>query len=454
LLPRLLLGLALVGALIVGALLTFRLGAPPRLALRSDHPALGRRTSVRLRADTEGRGLTGLRLELVQGDRAVVLAQRSYQPRPPWAFWGARALGDEIALEVGTESVKGLQEGEVTLRATASRAGTWLLHPDPVVQELKLPVRLTPPVLALLSSHHYVTQGGAEAVVYRAGETAVEDGVRAGDWWFPGFPLPGGGPRDRFALWAVPYDLSQRSRVCLRAVDDVGNTAELPFVDRFKPKPFARARLQISDGFMEKVVPQILSSTPDFKDRGSVLETFLAINRELRQANADAIKALAATSAPRFLWKQPFLPMHNAKVMSAFADRRTFVYQGREVDHQYHLGFDLAVTQRTPVPAANRGVVVLARYLGIYGNAVVVDHGYGLMSLYAHLSAIDVTKGQEVERGQTLGYTGATGLAGGDHLHFTMLLAGLPVNPNEWWDPHWIRDRLVPKLGSALPFEE
>ena len=138
--------------------------------------------------------------------------------------------------------------------------------------------------------------------------------------------------------------------------------------------------------------------------------------------------------------------MRNAKVMSAFADRRTYVYGGREVDQQTHLGFDLAAVAHTPVLAANRGVVRLARYFGIYGNAVVVDHGLGLMTLSAHLSAIDVKEGQSVERGEPLGRTGATGLAGGDHLHFTTLVRGLPVNPIEWWDDHWIRDRITSKL--------
>ena len=56
-----------------------------------------------------------------------------------------------------------------------------------------------------------------------------------------------------------------------------------------------------------------------------------------------------------------------------------------------------------------------------------------------------------MSRGQTIGRSGATGLAGGDHLHFGILLHGLPVNPVEWWDDHWIRDRLGNKLGSALP---
>jgi murein DD-endopeptidase MepM/ murein hydrolase activator NlpD len=80
-----------------------------------------------------------------------------------------------------------------------------------------------------------------------------------------------------------------------------------------------------------------------------------------------------------------------------------------------------------------------------------VDHGYGLMSLYGHLSSIGVQEGQEVERGAAIGRTGATGLAGGDHLHFTMLVHGVATNPAEWWDAHWIRDRLSRKLGAALP---
>ena len=146
--------------------------------------------------------------------------------------------------------------------------------------------------------------------------------------------------------------------------------------------------------------------------------------------------------------------MRNAKVMSDFADHRTYLYQGREVDQQDHLGFDLASTRGAEIQAANHGFVALARYFGIYGNAVVIDHGYGLMSLYGHLSSINVAEGQEVQRGDVLGRSGATGLAGGDHLHFTMLLQGLPVDPREWWDGHWIQDRLVLKLGAGLPFEE
>jgi murein DD-endopeptidase MepM/ murein hydrolase activator NlpD len=101
------------------------------------------------------------------------------------------------------------------------------------------------------------------------------------------------------------------------------------------------------------------------------------------------------------------------------------------------------------VPAANTGVVAFAGPLTIYGNAVILDHGLGLQTLYAHLSAIDVKPGDKVEKGQPLGHSGATGLAMGDHLHFEVLVSGVSVTPLEWWDAKWIRDRLNRPLKEA-----
>jgi murein DD-endopeptidase MepM/ murein hydrolase activator NlpD len=85
---------------------------------------------------------------------------------------------------------------------------------------------------------------------------------------------------------------------------------------------------------------------------------------------------------------------------------------------------------------------------------VVLDHGLGLMSLYAHLSDIGVKVGQTVQKGEALGRTGETGLAGGDHLHFALLVHGVYTNPIEWWDDHWLKDRIAKPLadaGIALP---
>ena len=103
---------------------------------------------------------------------------------------------------------------------------------------------------------------------------------------------------------------------------------------------------------------------------------------------------------------------------------------------------------RSPVPAAASGKVVFADYLGIYGNTVILDHGLGLYTLYAHLAGIEVQVGQEVSAGETIGHTDTTGLAGGDHLHFSVLVQGVFVTPIEWFDPRWVKGRILGPLEA------
>jgi murein DD-endopeptidase MepM/ murein hydrolase activator NlpD len=451
LMPRVLLVLVLLSGLVLAARGAFRAGPAPEVTIASPAKAIGARTPVTVTASEPTRGLTGVKIEFVQGDRTETIGTKTCAPVSPWAFWGNKTDTEAFKFDVGREVQKNLKQAPATIRVTATRAGSWLRHPDPVVKELVLPVRLTPPSLAVVSSFTYVGQGGCEAVVYRVGETSVKDGVKAGAWFFPGFPLPGGGPQDRFALFSVPYDLAETSQVKLIAEDEVGNSASASMIDKFFPRPLRRDTIPLDDAFLAKVVPPILSQTPELTDKGDLLANYLQINRELRKVDNEQLVALARSSQAKFLWTHPFQPMGSTKVMAHFADRRSYVYRGKAVDQQDHLGLDMAGVAHAPIPAANDGVVVLARFFGIYGNAVVVDHGYGLMSLYGHLSAIEVKEGQTVTRGQTLGRTGDTGLAGGDHLHFAILLQGLPVNPVEWWDAHWLTDRIERKLGPAFP---
>ncbi len=446
--------IVLVLAVAAFLLVSLRVGQAPQVELQPRAKAVGAHGVVHVRVSVPGgRGLSNVRVEVEQKGRTTVVAQSSDTPLPAWVLAGQRRLARELDAEVGRGAVSGLQDGEAIVRVVAERPGTWLRRPPPVVREVRLPVRLTPPVLSLVSTQHYVGQGGSGVVVYRVGETATRDGVRSGAWFFPGAPLPGSTTGDRFALFGVPWDQADASTLRLVAEDDAGNSSEVAFVDQFFPRPPTKDRIELQDDFLQRVVAEIRQQTPSLPDRGGLLENYLEINRELRKANAQELVALARGSANAFLWKEPFLPMRNAQVMSHFADQRTYFHQGQEVDQQTHLGYDLAVTERTPVPAANAGRVVLARYFGIYGNTVVVDHGFGLMTLYAHLSSIDVKEGQEVARGAIVGRTGRTGLAGGDHLHFTTLVGGLPVAPTEWWDPHWIRDRVSRRLAPSVVFE-
>jgi murein DD-endopeptidase MepM/ murein hydrolase activator NlpD len=436
---------------LLAAFAAFYTGASPKVTVKPERPGIGRRTPIRIRVEDPQR-VEKVRVELVQNMDVKPVMEKVFEPQPAWKMWGGPPPA-ELTAEVGTETVKGLRTGEATVRVTAERAGALFRRPSPVVEEVKLPVRLAPPTIQIVSNFHYVNQGGCEAVVYRVGEGAVRDGVRSFGWWFPSFPVPGPDKQLRFAFFAVPYDKTDASDVRLIAEDEVGNRAEASFIDKFTPRPMSTDTIEVTDAFMNKAVPEILSQSPEIADQGDLLKSYIEINRELRKKNAQTLKEMGRKSAPKFLWNQPFLPMPNAKITAAFAQRRTYLYNGRNIDTEDHLGFDMASVERDAIPASNSGTVVLARFFGIYGNAVVLDHGYGLQSLYGHLSSIAVKEGQTVQRGQELGRSGQTGLAGGDHLHFTMLLQGLPVSPVEWWDPHWIQDRVARKLGPALPYQ-
>jgi murein DD-endopeptidase MepM/ murein hydrolase activator NlpD len=188
-------------------------------------------------------------------------------------------------------------------------------------------------------------------------------------------------------------------------------------------------------------------AAPDATARqGAPKDVFVAVNRQLRKENEDRISAITKKATPSMLWKDAFAQLSNSKVEANFADQRTYTYNGEPIDTAYHLGYDLSVTKNYPVEASNSGTVVFTGDLGIYGNAVILNHGLGLFTLYGHLSSIGVNTGDSVAKRQVLGKTGETGLAAGDHLHFGIYLDGVAVLPVEWWDQKWIDDNIKPKL--------
>jgi len=319
-------------------------------------------------------------------------------------------------------------------------------------------VRLDRSRVFVISNLHFINPGGSDAVVYRATPEDVTSGVLVGDVEYPGYPLSGANvpgvssndPAVRVAFFALRHDQDLKTPIRLFARDEAGNTASSSFDYRVFPKPFKKSRIEVSRQLLDEVVPAILQGTTEIKPEGEPIEQFVAVNSELRQKNNARIASFAAETAPEILWGgTAFHPFTNTGVQSAFADYRTYVYQGKDVDQQVHLGFDLASYATTPIVAANRGKVLFADELGIYGNTVILDHGMGVQSLYAHLSSFEVKVGDMVEKEQTVGRSGRTGMALGDHLHFTMLVNGHMVNPIEWWDAHWIEDRILRKLRGV-----
>jgi murein DD-endopeptidase MepM/ murein hydrolase activator NlpD len=307
-------------------------------------------------------------------------------------------------------------------------------------------VDTTPPSIRPASRLHYINEGGTGLVVYRQSSDAQKSGVYVGDAFFPGYPAGEGyEPDSMVCYFAVPCREDHKVDVYLHAEDQAGNSARNSFNHSIRWKKFPVKTITVSERFLESVLPDF--AYVDFSGSDRPIDKFLKINRELRVQNNETCRRIGAKSSREKLWDGEFARMKNAATMAGFGDERVYTYHGKEIDRQTHQGVDLASVANAEIRAANRGKVVYADRLGIYGLTVILDHGQGISSLYAHLSSLGTEVGRDVERGERIGVSGQTGLAGGDHLHFSVMINGVFVNPIEFWDGHWINDNIQRKLS-------
>jgi murein DD-endopeptidase MepM/ murein hydrolase activator NlpD len=409
---------------------------------------IGQTGEIAVTVTAPGAALTDFAVTIAQADSSVPVFNLTAETAAELSTAGDRVT---LTRPAGKRVYQDLKAGEAEVRVTAVRPVLFGLRQATSTATRALEVRLTPPQVAVLSQFHYINHGGSELVVYRVNPPDAESGVRVGDREYRGFPAGGADPALRLAFFALLWDQDLNTPIHVFARDLVGNESSGAFDFRVFPKQFRTSTINVDDRFLARVVPPILQNSPELvvADPGNLLAAYLAINRDLRRMNDETISRIALETAPELLWQGAFKQLVNTAVEAGFADQRTYVHNGQDVDRQVHLGFDLASTAAAPVLAANRGRVVHAGWLGIYGNCVILDHGMGLQSLYAHLSSIEVGMGDVVEVDHQLGRSGATGLAGGDHLHFTMLLNGNAVTPIDWWSAQWVEDRVVRKLNDA-----
>ena len=309
--------------------------------------------------------------------------------------------------------------------------------------EREVTVVTQPPSITSDADQHYLYLGMADLTTFQVSGPWTEAGVRVGDQVFRAWPMPNGKP-GLFSLFAFAWNMPPSTVPLVYASNGAGNDVTTPIVFQFPKKEqprYVTHDLQVSDAFLQKVVNEL-----DPNGSGDPVARFVKINTDMRRENNKTLFDLRQKTADQFLWSQPFVRQSHSQNESTFADVRNYIYQGKKIDQQVHLGYDLAVTQHVGVEASNDGRVVYAAPLGIYGNCIVVDHGYGLQTLYGHLSHIDVHEGDMVKRGQVMGTSGQTGMAGGDHIHFGMLLDGVQIDPKEWWDSHWIKDHIAKRI--------
>jgi len=399
----------------------------PAIQVMQEAKVMGKSLDVKVRDQKSG--VAELQIVVSQGSKSITLLSEKFPKKTP-------LVEKTIPLR---PLPQGLQDGEARIQVSAKdHSWNW---GNPVSLEKTVVIDTTPPRLSVLGTLHYANQGGTGVITYQVSEEVPLSGVQVGANLFRGYAV---GQGRYVAYFAIPLDASAATSFTALAEDPAGNRGQAGFRVILKAKAFKKDKIELSDSFLKNLLPYFTAKDPGLK--GSPLEIFLAVNRKQREADHQEIQKICRETAPKPLWAGAFLRLPNAKPMASFAQDRTYYHEGKEVDRQVHWGVDLASLAQSPVPAANSGTVVFAGALGIYGNTVVIDHGCGLFSMYSHLSKVEAEVKKEVKKGDTLGRTGATGMAGGDHLHFGMMVQGVFINPIEWWDEHWIKDNVDLKM--------
>jgi len=433
---KLLIAIPLLLVLFVGVA-AYLLSTTPAVELKTPVTVIGHETPVTVHVASK-HGVRRVTAAIEQDGKRHTVYETTEPTRRGVLFRGEQPPR-EFTFSAGKKQAPELKDGnarfivEVSANDFANRS---------TVVSRTVQINTQPPVVTTDGAQHYINQGGSELVTFNVSGYWTEAGVRVGGYTFRSFPMPGkSDPNapERFSLFAFPWDVPADTVPVVYARNPAGIEATARFWFKVFPKKFRSRELALDESFLKKVVNEL-----DPGGSGELVDRFLKINGEMRRQNNQYLSNLRSVSEPKMLWQGPFFRI--GKVESFFADHRTYTYKGKKIDQQMHLGFDLSDVQAAPVKAANSGKVVHAGPLGIYGKCIVVDHGYGLQSIYGHLRQIDVKVGDAVQKEQVMGKSGDTGLAGGDHLHYSIQVDGVQVNALEWWDEHWIKDRVLSKL--------
>ncbi len=429
----LLIFLLIIAAGGTAAFILFFEGEKPVLSLDSPKDYLGKNSTIAISGSDGKSGLRQIRARISQGDLVKELYIEDFPRNGLTGMVGSPEKTVQIAFNPEESGFKDgaaqllLETFDYSLRNFLKGNQTTIIH--------DLTIDTTPPKVSILHSEQYINPGGTGIVIYRSSDREITSGVQINERFHPGF-LVGDGRDDTYiCFFALSYSAASLDTSYVTATDSAGNKTQLPFSVIFKDKKFRQDRINVSDGFLDEKIPEFMQHYPQMS--GAMVDKYLFTNNEVRMENNKMISQLCASPHVERLWEDRFNRMPGS-TRAGFADHRTYFYQNKPIDKQVHLGIDLASTRRAEVRAAEKGIVIFADYLGIYGNMIMVDHGQGIFSLYSHLSQINAAPSDEVDQDTVIGLTGTTGMAGGDHLHFSMLVNGVFVTPKEWWDQHWI----------------
>ncbi|MCI0500188.1 MAG: M23 family metallopeptidase [Epsilonproteobacteria bacterium] len=310
------------------------------------------------------------------------------------------------------------------------------------------------PEAIVLNNSRYIARGGSALVVVKVVDENLLNAYITFNDTINFKLIPFNKPNYYAALiaWDINIPFEGFQGVNLVAIDKAGNKsiAKVPlYIQDFAVK---NDNLNIPQSFIDTVSRNVLEKMNEDVPQ-DLAARFVKQNRELRAKNIATIKKVCMANFPKDSFTDfplnTFVRLQGSSTAAGFGERRHYFLDNKKIDEAWHLGLDWASIAQDNITVSNGGDVIFKEYLGIYGNTIIVNHGLGLATLYAHTTSQFTNVGEKVTQNQKIATTGVTGAVLGDHLHFGVLVQGIEVNPIEWMDPNWIKTRITDILTTS-----
>jgi murein DD-endopeptidase MepM/ murein hydrolase activator NlpD len=308
------------------------------------------------------------------------------------------------------------------------------------------------PVASVVSNTFAIRHGGSAVAVVELKDENLKDAYISFNDEIRFELIPFHKDNYYVSLIAWPIEIKDFKKVKLIVIDKANNITKRKVPLYVRKLKIKKDKIKITNKFIENISTKVLQSC-EVEVPDNLSKRFIKQNKDIRKNNIDTIKKITHKYMDKSLVSNfniyRFKRLRGSKTAASFAEKRSYYHNNNKIDEAWHLGMDWASVKHAPIKVSNSGTVIFNKYLGIYGNSIIIDHGMGLSTLYAHTSSSVVNVGDKVSRNQKIANTGSSGAVLGDHLHFGVLVQGIEVNPKEWMDRKWIKTRITDILNKA-----
>ncbi|PAF53197.1 hypothetical protein BKH42_07305 [Helicobacter sp. 13S00482-2] len=322
------------------------------------------------------------------------------------------------------------------------------------VKNLDLTVDTQAPFVSVIANSYKISYGGSALLIFRVIDNSIESiSVSNGVNEFKVFPFMKPSYYAVILAWPVQNTFFNGT---ITVLDKAYNKkrVSIPLIKDLSPK-YRYSNIKVKDNFLNGKLNELIDTVgeraPDSFSNSK--DKFNYINETIRGRDEALISKVSNdvdyTSMTHPIVLNAFLPLKGSVVVGSFGDHRSYYLGKKVISKSLHLGLDIASIKNAPIISTNSGKVLLTELLGVYGNTTIIYHGFGLSSLYSHMSKFLLKPGENIASGTTIGLTGQTGWAFGDHLHLGLLVQGNPVRDIEWMDSKWIKANITDVFMKA-----